>query len=266
MTLAARLPRRDVEVLPDLAAVSRAAADRIVDAAGRSIAARGRFTMAVSGGQTPRLLYDLLGTEDAGRLPWARTWIFFADERCVPPDRPESNYGMVRDVLLSRIPGLESRTVRIEGERPAADAAARYDAALRVAFADRDGGGALFDVAILGVGTDGHTASLFPGSPALTEHVAWVTAATAPPTAPVAARVTLTYPALDAARTTLVLCAGADKRDILAAIAAAGDSAPQRYPAARITARERCWWLFDRAAVPDPSRGPFGDAAPPPRR
>jgi 6-phosphogluconolactonase len=249
-----------VAVRADLAALSRSAADLIIEAATRSVADRGRFTFAVSGGHTPRLLYQLLGAESGGRMPWPATWVFFADERCVPPHHPESNYGMVRDVLLARIPGIESRTLRIEGERPPIDAAARYDAGLHDVFDDRDG--ATFDAAVLGVGTDGHTASLFPGSPVLSEQIAWAAAASAPPGSAVIDRVTLTFPALDAARTTLVLCAGPDKRRIVADIRAAGASAGDRYPAVRVTARERLCWLFDREAVPTAGGLPFDEPAP----
>jgi 6-phosphogluconolactonase len=255
-----RHARREATVLADLAALSRAAADLIVEAAARSVADRGRFTIALSGGHTPRLLYRLLGMESGARMPWAETWVFFADERCVPPSHPESNYGMVRDELLARIPGIESRTLRIEGERAPIAAAARYDGGLHAAFDDRDSG--TFDVAVLGVGTDGHTASLFPGSPVLSEKTAWAAAASAPPGSAVIDRVTLTFPTLDAARTILVLCAGRDKRRILTDIRAAGASAADRYPAARVTARERLYWLLDREAVPVAGGVPFDESAP----
>lgn len=251
---------REQRIFADAASLSHAAAEAMAVAAAAAVDARGRFTIALSGGTTPRMLYRLLAAEYTTRLPWDVTDVFFGDERCVPPDHPASNFGMARDALLARIPGLEARTRRIEGERPAADAAARYDAVLRTAFAGASGAaprasdGATFDVLLLGVGADGHTASLFPGSAALAERERWAVPAEAPVGAPVRERVTLTFSALDAARDAYVLCAGADKRPILSAIAAAGAAAPDRYPVARASARGRLCWFIDEAAAPPEMR------------
>jgi 6-phosphogluconolactonase len=245
-----RLSPREIVLCPDVDALSRAAADVLADVARAAVAARGRFAVALSGGMTPRTLYRLLAAEYRELVPWAETHVFFGDERCVGPSDPDSNYRMARAELLERIPGLASRTERIEGERPAEEAAARYDAVLREAFpADHDPL-TTFDLLLLGVGTDGHTASLFPGSPALEERDRWAIATEAPPTTHTRKRVTLTYPVLNAARTTLVLCAGADKRAILHDIMTdpADPVTTSRYPAARITARERLVWMVDRAA------------------
>jgi 6-phosphogluconolactonase len=240
-------PPRETLTYPDVAALSRGAADMIATAAESAVAARGRFTFCLSGGSTPRTLYQLLAAEYRTRIPWSSTVVFFGDERCVPPDHADSNYAMARAALLSQIPGLESRTHRIEGERAPADAAIRYEVVLRGEF---DAASAeTFDILLLGVGTDGHTASLFPGSPALAERKRWAVATEAPPTAPIRPRVTLTYPVLNGASTTLVLCAGTDKRDILAKIDAAGADAPARYPVMQIAPRDRLVWLLDRAAT-----------------
>lgn len=233
-------------------ALSRAAADALADVARAAVAARGRFAIALSGGTTPRTLYRLLAAEYRELLPWAETYVFFGDERCVGPSDPDSNYRMARAELLERIPGLASRTERIEGERPAEEAAARYDAVLREAFPPDSDPLMTFDALLVGVGTDGHTASLFPGSPALEERGLWAMATEAPPTTQTRKRVTLTYPVLNAARTTLMLCAGADKHAIVQAIMTdTADPAVSRYPAARITARERLIWMLDRAAHGD---------------
>jgi 6-phosphogluconolactonase len=240
---------RQVSTYADVASLSRGAADAIADAAHRAVAARGRFTIALSGGSTPRALYGLLATEYQQRIPWTATHVFFGDERCVPPDHPESNFGMARGSLIAHIPGLDARTHRIAGERPAADAAAQYDAELHAAFPGDDP--TTFDVLLLGIGPDGHTASLFPGSPVLRERVRWAAAAEAPPSATTRARVTLTLPVLDASRDLLLLCAGADKRPILERIRAAGASAGDLFPAARVTAREHVRWLLDRSAASD---------------
>lgn len=243
---------REDSVFADVDALNHAAAEMIAAAAAIATEARGRFTIALSGGGTPRTLYHVLATAYAARIPWEDTHVFFGDERCVPPDHPESNYAMARDALLAHIPGLESRTRRIEGERPASDGASRYAEMLHREFPTVPGNPpATFDVLLLGVGIDGHTASLFPGSPALGERSRWALATQAPPTAPILDRVTLTFPALDASRTTLVLCAGAEKRDIIARIRAAGKRAPELYPAARVSARGSVHWFLDRAALGD---------------
>jgi 6-phosphogluconolactonase len=231
---------------PDVGALSRAAAEIIAEVARTAVAARGRFTIALSGGNTPRTLYRCLASAYRRRLPWDAVWVYFGDERCVPPDHPDSNYGMARDALLAQIPGLESRVARIQGELPAARAAAHYGAILERDFAASSG---TFDVLLLGVGTDGHTASLFPGSQALEERRHLAVATEAPPTASTRERITLTFPVLDRAATTLILCAGADKKEILEKIHAAGPDAPARYPIMRITARDRLCWLLDRAAT-----------------
>jgi 6-phosphogluconolactonase len=244
---------RDESVFPDADALSHAAAAMIAEAAAIAMTARGRFTIALSGGGTPQHLYRLLATEYATQIPWDATHVFFGDERCVPPDDPDSNYGMARDALLARIPGLESRTRRIEGERPAADGASRYAEMLHREFPHTAGTAATtFDILLLGVGTDGHTASLFPGSPALSERSRWALATQAPAGTAVANRVTLTFPALDAARTTLILCAGAGKHTIVAQIRTAGAHAGARYPVARVTARGTVHWLLDEAAHTGP--------------
>jgi 6-phosphogluconolactonase len=235
-------------IYPDSTAVSTAAAEIIARVAQKSAAARGRFTFALSGGNTPRTLYKQLASAYRRRLPWEVTWIYFGDERCVPPDDPDSNYAMAYDSLLGRIPGLEPRIRRIQGELPPTDGAARYEEILKQDFAAGPG---TFDVLLLGVGTDGHTASLFPGSPAIGERTRWAVPTEAPPTAPTRERITLTFPALDRAATTLILCAGADKREILEKIHVAGPNAPDQYPVARVTARDRLCWLLDRAAAPN---------------
>jgi 6-phosphogluconolactonase len=239
--------RREVSLYTDVDTLSRAAAEMIADAAARAVRARSRFTIALSGGSTPRTLYRLLAAEYVDRVPWAATEVFFGDERCVPPDHPDSNFGMAREALLAHIPGLEARTHRIVGEAAPRDAAGQYDALLRGAFPGPDP--ATFDLLLLGIGPDGHTASLFPGSSALGEEKLWAIATEAPPAAATRARITLTFPALDGSRELLLLCAGADKRPILDAIRGAGASAPQRYPAARVMAREHTRWLLDRAAA-----------------
>jgi 6-phosphogluconolactonase len=232
---------------PDPPALSRAAAELVAEIAEAAVAARGRFTMALSGGRTPEMLYGLLASEYRDRMPWSATHLYFGDERCVPPTDPDSNYRMANATLLSQVPGLEQRTHRIEGERGAVEAASRYEAVLRDAFRDE---ATTFDLVLLGMGPDGHTASLFPGSPALEERERWAVPTEAPPTMKTRARVTLTYPVLTASRIVLFLCAGADKRERLAAVLADTNRPDSPYPASRVTAQERLVWLVDDAAMP----------------
>jgi 6-phosphogluconolactonase len=225
----------------DLDALSRAAANAIEIAAQRAVERRGRFSLALSGGSTPRTLYRLLATEYRTRIPWSLSELFFGDERCVPPTNPDSNFRMAQETLLAQVPGLEARTRRIPGERGPQAAAEAYDVLLHTAFPGADP--VTFDVVLLGVGTDGHTASLFPGSPALEERARWAVPAEAPVDVTTRARVTLTYPVLDAASETFILCAGENKRPILDHIRNDGPSAAERYPVARIRARSRVLWL-----------------------
>jgi 6-phosphogluconolactonase len=244
-----RSPELVPELLPfpDAAALSRAAAELVAEIAEAAVATRGRFTMALSGGRTPEALYRMLAGEYRDRMPWGETHLYFGDERCVPPTDPDSNYRMADAALVSRVPGLEGRTHRIEGELGGVKASSRYDAVLRGAFTDP---ATTFDLVLLGMGPDGHTASLFPGSPALDERDRWAVATEAPATMTTRERVTLTYPVLAAARVVLFLCAGADKRERLASVLAETGRPDAPFPASRMTARERLVWLVDDAAMP----------------
>ena len=157
------------------------------------------LTVVLAGGSTPRALYERLAQSD---LPWSSMDVFFGDERCVPPDHPDSNYRMAREALLSKVP---ARVHRMKGET--CDAAA-YERALRRIFG---AGPPTFDLVILGLGSDGHTASLFQGDPALGERERWVVRVARPDHS----RITLTLPVLSAAREVLFLVAGAGKREAL---------------------------------------------------
>jgi 6-phosphogluconolactonase len=233
---------REVEVLDDVGALTRAAAARLAAAAAAAVTQRGLFTVALSGGSTPRPLYERLAREYRERIPWPVVHVFFGDERCVPPDDPASNYGMARAALLAHVPLAAAHVWRIAGERPPEEAAREYDARLRREFG---GQGAAFDVALLGVGADGHTASLFPGDPALGERDRLAVAVEGPPQLAPRQRVSLTLPILNRARELLVLCAGADKRPVVERILA-GDT---QLPAGRVRGSERTAWLLDRHAA-----------------
>jgi 6-phosphogluconolactonase len=199
-----------LRVFDDLAALSEAALLELAREAAQSIAARGRFTLALSGGNTPRALYALLAQHP--ELPWAETELWFGDERAVPIDDPASNAGMVGAVLGSRPFIPQPNLHRVCTELPVAEAAAEYEARMRLSFAG-DGAFPRFDQVLLGLGTDGHTASLFPHAPALHERSAWVSTHAAEPPSP--ARITLTYPVFNHARSVLFLVSGADKAQAL---------------------------------------------------
>lgn len=201
----------DVDVFPNKTALIRAEAERIVAAAAEAIAERGRFALALSGGSTPRPLYELLSSPPyISRIDWSRVHLFWGDERCVPPDHPDSNYRMTREALLDRANIPSQNVHRIRGEAEPHDAAADYERELRVFFGDRDPPERTFDVVLLGMGPDGHTASIFPGTPATTETRRWAMAVHVERPRPMW-RVTLTTLVLNAAADVTFLVAGADK-------------------------------------------------------
>ena len=233
------------EVLDSAADVARATADRFVAAAVDAIEERGVFRVALSGGSTPKRVYPLL-IEPARRDPvdWASVEFFWGDERAVPPDHPESNFGVAYGMLISQLPRVRpDRIHRMPAEADDLEAAAlSYETELRLAFGARGKEPPSFDLVWLGMGPDGHTASLFPGSPALDEEERWVVATWAP--SQQAWRMTLTLPVLRAARETLFVVTGADKADALDAVRA---GSPEM-PAARVSG-ENVTWLVDAEAA-----------------
>jgi 6-phosphogluconolactonase len=228
-----------LEVLADADALARRAADLMLAAAR---ATDGPFSVALSGGSTPKRLYRLLATLP---LPWQRIHWFWGDERFVPPDDPASNYRMTREALLAHVPVPADRIHPVPTVGLAPDeAAARYEATLEAFYGVKQPAPErpLFDIVLLGLGTDGHTASLFPGKPMLDERRRWVGATDDPQGAP---RITLTYPALESSREILFLVAGTDKKDRLREVLA-GD---RRLPAARLRPHGTLRFLADRAAA-----------------
>jgi 6-phosphogluconolactonase len=231
-------------VLPDPASVATAAADRFVEVVGAAAEARGVARVALSGGGTPKQVYPLLlepRRRDA--IDWSRVEVFWGDERAVPPDHPESNFGVAYGMLLSQLRAVRpDRVHRMPAEAQDLDAAAlSHESELRLAFGSRGDAPPAFDLIWLGMGPDGHTASLFPGSTALDERERWVVANWAP--GPEAWRMTLTFPVLSAARKVIFVVTGADKADALRSIRA-GDTEP---PAARVTGTD-VEWILDVAA------------------
>jgi 6-phosphogluconolactonase len=236
--------RARFDVLPDPAAVALASADRFIAVAQRSIEQRGRFRVALSGGSTPKRVYPLLATQPrVGAVDWSRVEFFWCDERAVPPDHPESNFGVAYQMLIAALPDVRPEAIhRMPAEAPDLDAAAlAHEAELRLAFGARGSDPPAFDLIWLGMGPDGHTASLFPGSAALDVTDRWVVANWAP--GPRAWRMTLTFPVLDAAREVLFVVTGSDKAPALERVKA-GD---EEMPAARVRAAN-VEWLVDAAA------------------
>jgi len=236
-------------VLPDPAAVAEAAADRFVAAARNAIRRRGRFMVALSGGSTPKAVYGLLAAPPrASAVDWSRVELFWGDERAVPPDDPASNFGLARDLLLGHVSGPRAGQVhRMPADARNRDLAARrYQEALARTFR-LDAAGTerpSFDLIWLGMGGDGHTASLFPGSPLLAERKRWVVPVDAPPSAPIAGRLSLTLPVLNAARSVMFVVTGADKFPALSVVR----SGSRRLPAGLVRARSTLW-LVDAAAM-----------------
>ncbi|MGQ9491416.1 MAG: 6-phosphogluconolactonase [Anaerolineae bacterium] len=207
--------RPDIVILPDPVALAEEAARRFVAAAAQAVSVRGHFTVALAGGSTPVALYRLLSRPPYGeQIAWERTLIFFGDERCVPPDHPWSNYQMARAALLDHVPLPGQNVYRIAGERPPTAAANDYAAVLRRVFRLRGAARPQFDLILLGMGEDGHTASLFPGMPAMFERRRLAVVTPVPEyVQPAVARITLTLPVLNAARQVMFLVAGANKAE-----------------------------------------------------
>jgi 6-phosphogluconolactonase len=225
--------------------------EELAEAAARDFAARaeeaidalGRFAVVIAGGSTPKATYNVLARDYAAELDWSKVYVFFGDERTVPPDHEDSNYRMAHEALLSRVPA--GSVHRMRGELPPAEAAAAYEEELREFFGP-DGVPA-FDLILLGLGEDGHTASLFPETSALDVTDRWVVAN--PVLKLEATRLTLTIPVINAARAVSFLVAGEGKAEALKEILE-GDADPREYPAKFIhPAGGDLTWMVDRAAA-----------------
>jgi 6-phosphogluconolactonase len=233
-----------VEILDDLAAVARRGAEWLHAA----IAANpGRIAVALSGGSTPKPLYQLLAAPPLrDTVPWPRIHWFLGDERFVPPDDPKSNFRMVREALAGApVPGENLHPIPTVGMSPE-EAAAAYERELQSFYGapTLDPARPLFDAVLLGLGADGHTASLFPGTAALDEQVRWAAAVVGAQPEP---RITLTFPVLESSRAVAFLVSGADKRKALQGVLR-GD---RSLPAARLRPVGTLTFLVDRAAAPE---------------
>jgi 6-phosphogluconolactonase len=237
---------REIRVLEDLASLTAAAAEEVARAAERSIAEQGRFTWALSGGGTPRGLFQrLAGDPYRERIDWSRVHFFWGDERHVPPDDAESNYRMARETMIDALSPPAENVHRIHAEEPDAAVAARlYEAELRSFFALGDGEWPRFDLMLMGIGKDGHTASLFPGGEAVHERERIVVAPWVP--SQNTFRITLTPPAINRAARSLFLVSGEEKSEALRAVLE-GAREPDRYPAQIVEGN--VLWMVDRSAA-----------------
>lgn len=240
---------REIVLCRDLSEVSLRAAERFVQLADTAASSAGRFTVALSGGSTPRALYALLASDRfRSRVPWSKVHLFWGDERCVPPDHPESNYRMAREALLDQIsiPAGNIHRMPAEYENPG-DAAAEYEETLKAFFRVPVGQWPRFDLILLGMGEDGHTASLFPGTAALAEQERWVAANYVEKL--VTHRLTLTVPVINHAANVVFLISGESKASVLREVLEGGYQ-PQRFPSQFIRPEGgRLLFILDRGAA-----------------
>ena len=240
---------REIRILADGAAIARRAAQEFVQAAADAVRTRGSFNVALAGGSTPKALYNLLVNDPALRsqVPWDKMHLLFGDERHVPPDHPDSNFRMATETMISKAPVKPEQVTRIKGEYPdAGQAALEYEKALREYFKLKDGEYPRFDLVLVGMGNEGHTLSLFPGTKALHAdgRIAvrnWVGKL-------YAERITLTAPAASNAARVIFMVTGADKAPALKGVLE-GPFEPEQLPAQLLQPKNgKLLWLVDTAA------------------
>jgi 6-phosphogluconolactonase len=233
-----------MRILPDFESLSQAAAELVMEQSKRAIEARGRFSLVLSGGSTPRLTYELLASEMfRASIEWKKVHIFWGDERCVPPDDPRSNERMAREAFLDHVSIPQEQIHPIRCASSPQQSAQAYESTLKTFFGNHNPS---FDTVLLGLGVDGHTASLFPGSPALKENKRWVVATHSGNED--FERVTLTPVLINRAMNVVFLVAGKEKARILREVtedAAVGDPLPARLIR---PAGGQLVWLVDKQA------------------
>ncbi|MGH8599163.1 MAG: 6-phosphogluconolactonase [Burkholderiales bacterium] len=239
----------DIRIVENPQALARTAADEFLRRAAAAVRQNGTFSVALSGGSTPKALYSLLATDPGLRrdLPWGKVQVFWGDERPVPPDHADSNFRMADEALLSKVPVLPGNIHRIGGELSAEQAAIDYDRALRECFELQDDELPRFDLALLGLGPDGHTASLFPGTRALHEEkrlavANWIGKLDSE-------RITLTAPVFNNAACVIFLVSGNEKAVVLKSVIE-GRREPEQLPAQLIApSNGELIWMVDAAAA-----------------
>lgn len=233
--------RRNLICLEEADKAVAFAAEHWVHAAERAIQRHGRFAVALSGGSTPKAIYQILLAKHKTSLDWSKVWVFWGDERAVAPSSPESNYHMAMEHGFSKLPIPPGQIFRMKAEAHIEQAAKDYEDIVQ-----RKLGNELFDLVMLGVGADGHVASLFPNSPALKEEQKLVVATRMPDTGQ--ARMSLTFPCILQSHETMVIAIGAGKEAIVPLVLEAAISSP--FPASKIgTAEHKALWILDKAAA-----------------
>jgi 6-phosphogluconolactonase len=231
-----------IEVLPDPLSLARHVAEWMTATA---LAAQAPFRVSLSGGSTPKTLYGLLASDEfRGRFPWQRVSWYWGDERFVPHDHPESNYRMTREAMLAKAPVPPDNIHPVPADGTPDEAALRYERTLQADYGATvlDPAKPMFDITLLGLGPDGHTASLLPGEPVLEERKRWVAAVSH---GRPEVRITMTYPVIESSRYVAFLVAGKEKAGILGAIRAGGSDGP----AARVKPVGELIWFVDQAAA-----------------
>lgn len=249
-----------IQIYPTPDALSDAAALHIVEQAQKAVTARDRFTIALSGGSTPRAVFERLAQPPLrDQLPWDKTWVFWGDERAVPPDSADSNYRMACDALLSHVPIPRDNVKPILTQGHDLDAAAQHYARVIQGFVP--GTPPRFDLVLLGMGPDGHTASLFPRSPQLHAIDELVVATPEAPLKPHVRRITWTFRLINAAAEAVFLVAGADKADRVAEVLE-GPSNPRALPSQQVVPIDGTLiWMFDQAAASKLGNSPIDPTA-----
>jgi 6-phosphogluconolactonase len=235
----------EIKVLPDAATIAAEAATRVEQIAEAAIELRGKFSIGLAGGSTPKLLYELLAERYRAAINWAKTEVFFGDERCVPAEHPESNYHMAREALLSKVPIPGDNVYRMRGEIEPEEAAKEYGLMLKEKFGE---GG--FDLILLGLGEDGHTASIFPRTPAVREakHRCMANYVEKSTTGK-SWRITLTAPFINRCQHILFMVVGTNKTEALKRVLEGPEDA-ELYPAQLIKPQAgKLTWLVDAAAA-----------------
>ena len=244
------IKKPEIRSYSSLSELSLAAAEFVAELAEARIKERGVFTFVLSGGTTPRLLYEKLSREPyASRLDWQHTHLFWGDERCVPSDSPDSNYSLALQTLISKVDVPPSNIHRIPTATGTPEAVAEeYETTLRKFFqpsaaSDPSTYFPSFDLFLLGMGADGHTASLFPGDKALEERTSWVVAVEGSSASPPVPRITLTFPVINEAKCLLFLVSGPNKLKVLQEILNSPHTAI--YPAAQVQPLGKLLWFID---------------------
>ena len=240
----------DIRIHRDSQAWAEAAAEFVLEVGKEAVCANGRFLIALSGGTTPETLYRALTSPAfADRFDWSRTTFFFSDERCVAPDDPRSNYALAKKILFTPLNIRPSQVYRMAGESSDPEAAAfEYEQQLRLATKTSSSAQPFLDLVLLGLGEDGHTASLFPGATILRDHQRVIVATQSPKDPP--NRLTMTLAAINRASVILFLVTGAGKAGVVRAILDPRTEAERQLPASLVSPEEgRLIWFLDRAAA-----------------